>query len=177
MSRKKTIPTTHRARLLPVMLALLLVRCSACAAAEPGTPARYAIEQPSQPLAESLHAIAHETSTSVLFDPRVVQGRVAHPVSGHLSAFEAITAALQDTGLIAELMPDGAVVVRSAAAPAGVPGVPASGASGAMSSEEAAREVDAEWAARGGGDDGSPTPDRHRGQGTGPLQRRPRQAG
>ncbi len=94
MFRKKTIPTTHQVGVMPIIPASLFIRCGVGDAAEPSPPTLYAIEQPSQPVAESLQAIAHETSTSVLFDPKAVRGRVAHPVSGRLSAFDAITAAL-----------------------------------------------------------------------------------
>jgi len=123
MIRKKTLPTVPLAGFAPVVLASLLAHGPLARAAEPAAPPQYAIEQPAQSLAESLRAIAHETSTSVLFDPGTVRGRVAHAVSGHLSAIEAITAALQGTGLGAEQMADGAIVVRAAgasgAAPAG----------------------------------------------------------
>ncbi len=94
MFRKKTMPTTHQVGVMPIILASLFIRCGVGDASEPSPPTLYAIEQPSQPVAESLQAIAHETSTSVLFDPKVVRGRVAHAVSGRLSAFDAITAAL-----------------------------------------------------------------------------------
>ncbi|MBC7663922.1 MAG: TonB-dependent receptor, partial [Caulobacter sp.] len=138
MHRKKTIPTHHHAALLPALLVSLLAQCGAIRAAEAAPATQYAIEQPSQSLADSLQAIAHETSTSVLFDPGAVRGRVAHPVSGRLSAFEAITAAIQGTGLVAEQMKDGAVVVRPAATPAvsasGVP-VSAAAAEGVQGSE------------------------------------------
>lgn len=138
MLRKKAIPTHHHAALLPALLVSLLAQCGAIRAAEAAPATQYAIEQPSQSLADSLQAIAHETSTSVLFDPGAVRGRVAHPVSGRLSAFEAITAAIQGTGLVAEQMKDGAVVVRPAATPAvsasGVP-VSAAAAEGVQGSE------------------------------------------
>jgi iron complex outermembrane receptor protein len=105
----------------------LLVNCGFAAAAEPPAVARYAIEQPSQALAEALRSIARQTGTSVLFDPGAVAGRVARPVSGRLSAIEAISAALAGSGLTAELMKDGAVVVKPAASPAAMPAAPASG--------------------------------------------------
>jgi len=132
MPRKKTIYHPSRARLRPVVLAALLAGAGVAAAAESATTTQYPIEQPSRPLADSLHAIARETSTSVLFDPAVVRGRVAHPVSGHLSAFEAILAAVQGTGLTAELMKDGAVVVRPAAAAGAARAFPASGVPATM---------------------------------------------
>ena len=114
MIRKKTIPTTHRPRLLPAVLISLSAHWGASEAAEAAPTAQYAIEQPAQSVADALRAIAHETGTSVLFDPAAVRGRVAHAVSGRLSAFEAITAALQGTGLVAAQVSDNAVVVKAA---------------------------------------------------------------
>jgi iron complex outermembrane recepter protein len=127
MFRKKTSLVRPRAALIPVLLVALLAQCGRAAAAEAAATAQYAIEQPSQPLAASLQAIALETGTSVLFDPQVVRGRTAHAVSGRLSAFQAIAAALRGTGLGAELMKDGAIVVRSAGAPGATPATPPSG--------------------------------------------------
>ncbi len=121
MPRNKTIPLTHAAGFMPALLVSLLVHCGASRAADTPPPAQYAIEQPAQSLADSLRAIAHVTGISVLFDPAAVKGRIAHAVSGSLSALEAITAALQGTGLVATQLTGGAVVVKpaaSAAAPA-----------------------------------------------------------
>ncbi len=146
MFRKKTVPFIHRAGWTPAILVSLLAQCGAGSAAEPAAPAQYAIEQPSQAVAESLQAIARETHTSVLFNPVAVRGRIAHPVSGRLSAFEAIRAALEGTGLVAELMPDGAIVVRLAAAS------PASGAAATTPSAEAAGEAGVLAAAAQSGD-------------------------
>ncbi|MFG6432963.1 TonB-dependent receptor domain-containing protein [Roseateles sp. LYH14W] len=97
----------------------------ACAA-EPAKAARYVFEQPSQRMAEALLSIARQTSTSVLFDPDAVVGRVARPVSGRLSPIEAVAAALKGTGLIAELKADGGIVVKPAPPGATLPGAPAS---------------------------------------------------
>ncbi len=88
---------------------------------EPLQATRYAIAQPSQGMADALRAIARQTSTSVLFEPAAVAGRTARPVSGQLSPIEAVAAALQGTGLTAELMADGAIVVKPL-----LPGTPSS---------------------------------------------------
>src|SRR5205823_2862147 len=125
MIRKKTIPSAPMATLMPVLLASMLLNCATSKAAETSLSAQYTIEQPAQPVADALRSIAHETSTSVLFEPGAVRGRIAHRVSGHLSAFEAIKAALQGTGLVAEQINEGAVVVRL---PAAAGTGPASGA-------------------------------------------------
>jgi iron complex outermembrane receptor protein len=103
-------------------LALLLAWRGPAAANEPLPAARYTIDQPAQALAGSLRSIARQTGISVLFDPGAVQGRMAQPVSGRLSAIEAITRALEGTGLTAEVMKDGVVVVRPAARAGESPG-------------------------------------------------------
>ena len=67
--------------------------CESAWAAEPTPPARYRIDQPAQPLGDSLRAIAAKTGVSVLFDPVTVGDRRSRPVSGQLSAAEAIAQA------------------------------------------------------------------------------------
>lgn len=124
MRRKSKGPYLHRQGVLQLGTCLFLCFGTALAgAAEPPQAVRYVIEQPSQGLAEALRAIARQTNTSVLFEPGTVAGRVAKPVSGRLSPIEAITAALKGTGLTAEQLVDGAVLVKpgptSATPPAG----------------------------------------------------------
>jgi len=96
----------------------LLLACQVSVAADASSTVRYPVEQPAQALGDALRAIARQTGVSVLFDPGVVNGRTSQPVSGRLTAAEAIARALQGSGLTAEVMPDGAVVVRPASAPA-----------------------------------------------------------
>ncbi|MGM9484940.1 TonB-dependent receptor domain-containing protein [Roseateles sp. NT4] len=106
-------------------------------AAERSSDARYRIEQPARSLAESLRAIAGQTGTSVLFDPVAVNGRVSRAVSGQLTAAEAIAQALEGSGLVPIIMPDGSIVVRPGAAP--VPSTaPASAPKAAASPKNAA---------------------------------------
>jgi iron complex outermembrane receptor protein len=114
-------------------LALLLVWRGPAVANEAVPVVRYAIDQPAQALAGSLRSIARQTGISVLFDPGAVQGRMAQPVLGRLSAIEAISRALVGTGLAAEVMKDGVVVVRPAAAAA--PTTPAGTSSGTRSDQ------------------------------------------
>jgi iron complex outermembrane receptor protein len=119
MRRNVTICTPPRGTSLRTgLLTALLMGCGLAVSAQPQAAALHAIEQPSQTLADSLRSIARQTGTSVLFDPGAVNGRVARPVSGRLSAIEAIQRALEGTGLTADLMKDGAVVVRPATMPA-----------------------------------------------------------
>jgi iron complex outermembrane recepter protein len=104
--------------LFPVMLALLLSTSRSTAASDPTRQARYAIDQPAQPLSEALHTIARKTGNSVLFDPVAVSGLTAAPVSGQFSAAEAIAQALQGSGLVMDVMRDRSIVVRPAVRPA-----------------------------------------------------------
>jgi iron complex outermembrane recepter protein len=106
-------------------LVALLIGHSVAFAAGPAPAAQYRIDQPSRPLSESLRSIAGQTGVSVLFDPAAVSGRMSQAVSGQLSAVEAISRALDGTGLVAEVMGDGSIVVRPAAAPNPVSQTPA----------------------------------------------------
>lgn len=94
----------------------LLLACQEVAAADGAAAARHPVEQPAQALGDALRAIARQTGVSVLFDPAAVSGRTSQPVSGRLTAAEAIARALEGSGLSAAVMPDGAVVVRPSAA-------------------------------------------------------------
>lgn len=95
----------------------------AASAAEAQATVRYAIHQPAQPLAEALSAIARQTGTSLLFDPAALDGRMARPISGQLSAVEAVARLLEGTGLVV-LERAGALVVRPAPAGAAPPPTP-----------------------------------------------------
>jgi iron complex outermembrane receptor protein len=75
-------------------------------AAEPPS-ALHAIEQPAQPVAETLRSIARQTGASVLFDPGAVNGRMSRAVSGRMSAAEAISRALGGSGLAVDVMKAG----------------------------------------------------------------------
>ena len=108
----------------------LFLSCGLACAAEPGSTARYRIDQPPQALADSLRSIARQTGVSVLFDPVAVAGRRSRAVAGQLTAAEAISRALDESGLEPVLMPDGSIVVRvKAPSPATPASGPAAGAS------------------------------------------------
>ena len=147
--------TGMRIRWLPIPLAIsLLLDCGLASAAEPSPAARYTIEQPSQDMGDALRAIGRQTGTSVLFDPRVVAGRMARPVSGRLSGVEAINAAVAGAGLEVHVTPDGAVVVRLPAAARTVPLAPA-----ASATRPAAPASAATGAVRAGAGDDVAAPD------------------
>lgn len=99
-------------------------------AAEPAATARFRIDEPPQALAETLRSIARQTGSSVLFDPAVVSGRKSRAVSGQWSAAEAMSQALQGSGLVVEVLPSGSIVVK----PATLPQLPAQGASASQTS-------------------------------------------
>ncbi len=109
--------TRERCLRSSALLALLFSQGIALAA-EPSSVARYQIDQPAQPVSDSLRAIASQTGVSVLFAPGAVSGRMSRAVSGQLSAAEAISRALDGTGLSAQIMSDKSIVVKPVA-PAG----------------------------------------------------------
>ncbi len=88
----------------------LVLSCGLSYAAETAT--KHRIDQPAQPLGESLRSIARQTGVSVLFDPGKVGGRSSKAVVGQLTAAEAIARALEGSGLEPVVMPDGTIVVR-----------------------------------------------------------------
>lgn len=102
--------------------ACLIAANEIASAADQPAAARYVIEQPAQPLGESLLAIARLTYSSLLFDPAVVQGRCSSRVSGYFSAVEAISAALAGTGLTVDVVQGGAMVVKPASSTPGPSG-------------------------------------------------------
>lgn len=91
----------------------LVLSCGVAFGAESTPSAKYRIDQPAQPLAESLRAIARQTGVSVLFDPSKVGDRSSRAVAGQLTAAEAIAKALEGSDLILTTMPDGSIVVRA----------------------------------------------------------------
>ncbi len=64
MIRKKTVPATHLADLVPAFLASLLPHCSAPAAVEPSPQAQYAIERPAQSFADLFRAAGAAADTA-----------------------------------------------------------------------------------------------------------------
>lgn len=108
------------------LIALLFTQ-SLVFAADPTPVARFRIDEPAQPVSESLRSIARQTGVSILFDPAAVNGRRSHAVAGQLSAVEAIARALDGTGLTAELTGDNAIVVRPQAVLSPSSSAPASG--------------------------------------------------
>ncbi len=79
-------------------------------------PSPAIVESPAQPLGDALLSIARQTGISILFDPASVAGRTSQPVSGRLTPAEAVQRALQGSGLATQVMQDGSIVVRPAAA-------------------------------------------------------------
>lgn len=119
----------------------ILLGLGTAAAAEPLQTARYQVEQPTQGMAQALHAIGRQTNTSVLFEQETVAGRMARPVSGRLSPIEAIRIALKGSGLAADLMPSGAVVVKRAPAGVSTPQAPAGSSPGAVAPAQRSSQI------------------------------------
>jgi iron complex outermembrane receptor protein len=120
MRNKAIVRAVRRGRSLSIgsLVVFLCAWAEVGTAVEPPDATRHVVEQPSQAMAETLRSIARQTGASVLFDPGVVNGRVSRPVSGRLTAAEAILRALDGSGLTASVMSDGAIVVRPATAAA-----------------------------------------------------------
>ena len=130
----------------------LVLSCGLACAADAVKTARHRIDQPSQPLAESLRAIARQTGVSVIFDPDKVGGRSARAVSGQLTAEEAVSQALQGSDLVLTVMPDGPIVIRAARGlPASAPRPPAVRPVRGVESGAAPVAVLAQGATPGGG--------------------------
>ncbi|MEO6279852.1 TonB-dependent receptor [Roseateles sp.] len=132
-SLERSTAQAWRLRVSAVIALVLELGWGLAGAAEPNGAARFRVEQPARALPESLRAIAGQTGVSVLFDPAAVAGRMSKPVSGQLTAVQAITRALEGSGLQPIVMPDGSVVVRPAVAPRSIPAsAPASSAAFVM---------------------------------------------
>jgi iron complex outermembrane recepter protein len=101
-----------RGPIVTAVLATLLATSGWALGADVPARGRFLIQQPAQPLAESLLAIARQTGAALLFDPVAVRGLMSAPISGQFSAAEAIALALQGTRLVVEARPDGSLVVK-----------------------------------------------------------------
>ena len=117
------------------LLVLLIYPCGVVAQTA-GQVSQVVVELPAQPLADTLRVIARQAGVSILFDPATVNGRISPAVSGRLTATEAIARALEGSGLLADWMKDGSVVVRAVSA------VPAASAPSASTRPAELQKVD-----------------------------------
>lgn len=74
------------------------------------------VRTPEQPLAQSLTDIARQTGKNILFTPSGVAGIKAHPLSGRMTAQEAVNALIAGTNLEAVADGNGGLIVRSKSA-------------------------------------------------------------
>jgi hypothetical protein len=96
--------------------------------------ARSSFDLPAQPLAASLRAVASQTDTNVLFDPPLVEGRVAPALKAQITLDQAFLKLLTGTGLTYKYLDDKTVTIIAASG-AGSAQSSANGSSG--SSEDA----------------------------------------
>ncbi|SHI32089.1 TonB-dependent siderophore receptor [Pollutimonas bauzanensis] len=101
--------------LAPMTLAVLLGLAAPLAQAQADSPAAQ-ISLPSQPLAQSLNALARQAGLTLIVRPELVAGRSAPAVTGTLTVREALDRLLSGSGLSARL-DGGSVVVSPMAAP------------------------------------------------------------
>lgn len=85
-----------------------------CAASAAQAQVTWKFDLPAQALAESLRTVARQTSTNILFEPSNVEDISAPPLSGQVTAEEAVRRLLAGTGLSAEWMPDHSLIVQKA---------------------------------------------------------------
>src|SRR5258708_3357742 len=74
---------------------------------------RSSFDLPAQPLAASLRAVASKTGTNVLFDPPLVEGRVAPALKAQITLDQAFTTLLADTGLTYKYLDEKTVTIIS----------------------------------------------------------------
>jgi iron complex outermembrane receptor protein len=111
------------------MAVLLTLAAAGPTAAQPGPQER--IEEPAQPLASALRAIARRHNVSVMFDPALVAGLQSRPVPAQMTALQALSQAVEGHGLAVQTASEGVFVVRLRAPAAERQAVPAAaGASG-----------------------------------------------
>ena len=84
---------------------------------------RAKFDLPSQPLADSLRAIASQTNTNVLFDRVLVRGHIAPPIKAELTAEQALTLVLRGTGITTKTIDDKTVAIVPPTAPRSSSGV------------------------------------------------------
>ncbi|WP_418319621.1 TonB-dependent receptor domain-containing protein [Piscinibacter sakaiensis] len=107
----------HGSAAIRVVTSLSLLTAHALVwSADPVAPRRYAFAQPAQQLVVALRSIERQTGTSVAFDPTVVHGRMAPALSGQMSVDQAVTRAVDGSGLVVVTVPGGGIVVRTSEA-------------------------------------------------------------
>ena len=73
---------------------------------------KLAVDLPKQPLAISLKQFARDTGVSLSFDNKLVDGKTAPALKGHMSRKEALQTLLSGSGLSAEIDGDSAIVKK-----------------------------------------------------------------
>jgi len=74
----------------------------------------YPFDLPAQPLAESLRAVGHQTSTNVMFEPRLVRNLHAPALRTQTTTAEAIRLLLEGTQLSAVQTAPDSILIRAA---------------------------------------------------------------
>ncbi len=114
----------RRFALAPLALALAAM-AAVPALAQPVAPAAISLNLPTQPLGQSLAALARQSGLSLIVRPEAVQGRNAPALAGTLAPAEALARLLADTGLGGRIDGDTIIVtpLAGSAAPQPAPGV------------------------------------------------------
>ncbi len=104
--------STLRSTVSSTIAAVLLGAAAATALAQ----AAMRFDLPAQPLAESLKAVASQTSVNVLFDMRLVAGMQAPALRAEMTAEEAIRKLVEGTGLRQEMVNEHTIVLGTGSA-------------------------------------------------------------
>ncbi|MEM9313532.1 MAG: TonB-dependent receptor [Pseudomonadota bacterium] len=96
------------------VLALLAAALLSAASAAHAQAQRYRLDIPAQPLTSALMQIGRQYDISVMAEDSLLQGLSAPAIDGTFSALEAVTQALASSGLAAQELASGGIVVVAA---------------------------------------------------------------
>src|SRR5579862_8353500 len=105
MASIRTMPRRSCASRLKCGLMLLFGIASMAMTVQAQPEAIASLSLPPLPLSEALKSVAQQTGENILYTPDVVSRFNAPPLSGQMSARQAVTELLRGTGL--EVVPDG----------------------------------------------------------------------
>jgi iron complex outermembrane receptor protein len=120
---------TMKSTIASVMALMVLVGMTSVAQAQ----SKAVFDLPAQPLADSLRAVGSQTNINLLFDPPLVAGKRAPALKAEVTADEALTRLLVETGIKHEFLNETTIVLAKAdavASKSGKGGVSPSAASG-----------------------------------------------
>lgn len=95
----------------PLLTAALMLDVAGQSKANTAEPQQITFALPVMPLGDALREVARQTGQNLVVDDRLIAGRTAPPISGQLSAEEAVARLLEGTGLSSRMV-EGTLVVE-----------------------------------------------------------------